>query len=77
MSFRDREKVFYILAAIASVSAILFFILGKTFLMAIAIFFSFVVTIWEFFGWRCPHCNKRLNRRDRELKKCPYCYREY
>ena len=77
MSFKDREKIFYIMAGIASLAGILFFIFGKIFLMGIAVFFSFIVTIWEVFGWRCPHCNHRLNRRDRELKKCPYCYKEY
>lgn len=77
MSFRDREKVFYIMAAIASAAGILFFIFGNIFLIGIAMFFSVIVTIWNFLGWRCPHCNHRLNRRDRELEKCPYCYEKY
>ncbi len=77
MSYKTRQTVFYILAAIASVCGILFFFTGSVFLIGVAVMLSFVVTIWEFFGWRCPHCNHRLNRRDRELKKCPYCYREY
>ena len=73
MSYQTKQKIFYTLAAIASASGILFFFLGYTFLIAIAMALSIVVCIWEFFFWKCPHCHRRLNRRDREGKKCPHC----